>query len=253
MKCSTQASSPLPTPGACSDSCPLSRWCHPTISSSFVPFSSWLQSFPASGSFLRSSFFESGGQSIGVSASASVLAMNIQDWFPLGLTDLISLQSKGLSRVFSNTTVQKHQFFGAQLSVQLLYPYMTTGKTIALTRRTFVGKVMSLLFNMLSAATAKSLQSCPTLRDPIDGSPPGSPIPGIIQARTLEWVAISFSNAWKWKGKVKLLSHVLLLAIPWTAAHQAPPSMEVSRQEYWSGVPLPSPFQVGYLVLILIH
>ena len=92
-----------------------------------------------------------------------------------------------------------------------------------------------------AAAAAKSLQSCPTLWDPIDGSPPGSPIPGILQARTLEWVAISFSNAWKCKGKVKSLSCVRLLATPWTAAYQAPPSMEFSRQEYWSGVPLPSP------------
>ena len=90
-------------------------------------------------------------------------------------------------------------------------------------------------------AAAKSLQSCPTLCDPIDGSPPGSPIPGIFQARTLEWVAISVSNAWKWKVKVKLLSLVRLLATPWTAVHQAPPSMGFSRQEYWSGVPLPSP------------
>ena len=89
-------------------------------------------------------------------------------------------------------------------------------------------------------AAAKSLQSCPTLCDPIDGSPPGSTIPGILQARTLEWVAISFSNAWKWKVKVKSLSRVRLLAIPWTAAYQAPPSMGFSRQEYWSGVPLPS-------------
>ena len=87
---------------------------------------------------------------------------------------------------------------------------------------------------------AKSLQSCPTLCDPIDGSPPGSPIPGILQARTLEWVAISFSNAWKWKVKVKSLSRVLLLATPWTAAYQAPPSMGLSRQKHWSGVPLPS-------------
>ena len=92
-----------------------------------------------------------------------------------------------------------------------------------------------------NAAAAKSLQSCPTLCDPIDGSPPGSPIPGILQARTLEWVAISFSNAWKWKVKVKLLSHVRHFATPWTAAHQAPPSMGFSRQEYWSGLPLPSP------------
>ena len=92
-----------------------------------------------------------------------------------------------------------------------------------------------------AAAAAKSLQSCPNLCDPIDGSPPGSPVPGILQARILEWVVISFSNAWKWKVKVKSLSRVWLLATPWTAAHQAPPSMGFSRQEYWSGVPLPSP------------
>ena len=90
-------------------------------------------------------------------------------------------------------------------------------------------------------ATAKLLQSCPTLCNPIDGSPPGSPIPGILQARTLEWVATSFSNAWKWKVKRKSLSHVRLFATPWTAACQAPPSMGFARQEYWSGVPLPSP------------
>ena len=93
---------------------------------------------------------------------------------------------------------------------------------------------------MCAAAAAKSLQSCPTLCDPIDGSPPGSPIPGILQARTLERVAISFSNAWKWKVKGKSLSHVLLLATPWTAAYQAPPSMGFSRKEYWNGMPLPS-------------
>ena len=91
-----------------------------------------------------------------------------------------------------------------------------------------------------AAAAAKSLQSCPTLCSPIDGSPPGSPIPGILQARTLEWVAISFSNAWKWKVKGKLLSRARLFATPWTAAYQAPPSMGFSRQEYQSGVPLPS-------------
>ena len=90
-----------------------------------------------------------------------------------------------------------------------------------------------------AAAAAKSLQSCPTLCDPIDSSPPGSTVPGILQARTLEWVAISFSNAWKWKVKVKLLSCVRLLATPWTTAYQAPPSMGFPRQEYWSGVPLP--------------
>ena len=95
-----------------------------------------------------------------------------------------------------------------------------------------------------AAAAAKSLQSCLTLCDPRDGSPPGSSVPGILQARTLKWVAISFSNAWKWKVKVKLLSHVWLFTTPWTAAHQAPPSMGFPRQEYWSGVPLPSPGQV---------
>ena len=108
---------PTPTPGACSNSCPLSQWCHPTTSSSVIPFSSSPKSFPASGSFQMSQFFASVGQSIGVSALASVLPMNIQGWFPLGLTDLISLQSKGLSRVFYNTTVQKHQFFDAQSSL----------------------------------------------------------------------------------------------------------------------------------------
>ena len=94
-----------------------------------------------------------------------------------------------------------------------------------------------------AAAAAKSLQSCPTLCDPIDGSPPGSPVPGILQARTLEWVVISFSNAWKGKVKVKSLSRVWLFATPWSAAYQAPPSMGFSRQEYWSGVSLPSPHQ----------
>ena len=94
-------------------------------------------------------------------------------------------------------------------------------------------------FTAAAAAAAKSLQSCPTLCDPIDSSPPVSSVPGILQARTLEWVAISFSNAWKWKVKVKSLSHVQLLVTPWTAAYQTPPSMGFSRQEYWSGVPLP--------------
>ena len=93
----------------------------------------------------------------------------------------------------------------------------------------------------LGAAAAKSLQLCPTLCDPIDGSPPGSPVPGILQAGTLEWIAISFSNAWKWKVEEKSLSHVRLLVPPWTVAHQAPPPMGFSRQEHWSGVPLPSP------------
>ena len=109
---------PSSIPEVYSNSCPLSWWCHPTISSSVIPFFSCLQSFPASGSFPMSHFFASGGQSIGVSASTLVLPMNIRDWFPLAWTGWISLQSKGLSRVFSNTTVKKNQFFGAQLSSQ---------------------------------------------------------------------------------------------------------------------------------------
>ena len=107
-----------------------------------------------------------------------------------------------------------------------------------------IKKIYKLPIIWTGAAAAKSLQSCPTLCDPGDGSPPGSPVPGILQARTLEWVAISFSGAWKWKVKVKSLSRVRLWATPWTAAYQAPPPMGFSRQEYWSGVPLPSPKQV---------
>ena len=113
----TRPPCPLSTPGVYSNSCPLSRWCHPTISSSVIPFSSRLQSFPTSGSFQMNQFFASGGQSIGISASASVFPMNIRDWFPLGLTSWISLKSKELSRVFSNTTIQKHQFVGIWLSL----------------------------------------------------------------------------------------------------------------------------------------
>ena len=108
---------PTPTPRACSNSCPPSQWCHPTISPFFIPFSSFLQSFPSSGSFQMSQFFTSSSQSIGASASALVRPMNIQDWFPLDLTGLISLQSKGLSGVFSNTTVQKRKFFRTWLSL----------------------------------------------------------------------------------------------------------------------------------------
>ena len=115
----TRPPCPSPTPGVYPNSCPLSRWCHPTISSSVVPFSSRLQSFPAWGSFQVSQLFAWGGQSIGVSASASVLPINSQDWSPLGWTGWISLQSKGLSKVFFKTTVQNHQFFAAQLSLYL--------------------------------------------------------------------------------------------------------------------------------------
>ena len=134
-----QASLSIKNPGACSNSCPSSWWCYLTISFSVIPFSSCLRYFPSSGSFPMSQFFASGGQTIGVSASASALPMNIQDWFPLGLTGCISLQSKGLWRVFSNTTVQKHQFFGTQLSSQSNSHIHTwlLGKNIALTRWIF--------------------------------------------------------------------------------------------------------------------
>ena len=134
------------------NSCALSRWCYPDISFSVVLFYFCLQSFPASGFFPVNRLFTSDGQSTGASASESVLWMNIQSLFPLRLTHWISLLSKGLWRVFSNTTVQKHQFFGTQafFIVQLLYSYITTGKTIALIIWTFVCKVMSLLFNMPS-------------------------------------------------------------------------------------------------------
>ena len=145
-----QASLPPLPPRIFSNSCPSSQWCHPTISSSVVHFSSCLQSFPASVSLPMSQLLASGGQRIGASASVSVLPMNIQGWFPLGSTGLISLQSKGLSRVFSSTTGQKHQFFGAHLSLwSNSYLDMTTGKPIALTTWTFVGKMMPLLFNTL--------------------------------------------------------------------------------------------------------
>ena len=147
------------------------------------------------------------------------------DWF-----DLLAVQETLKSLLQHHNSKTSIFRLSAFFTVQLSHPYVTTGKTIALTRRIF-------------AAAAKSLQLCPTLCDPIDSSPPGSPIPGILQSRILEWVAISFSNAWKWKVKVESLSRVRLLATPWTAAYQAPPSMGFSRQEYWSEVPLPSPWR----------
>ena len=138
--------------------CPLSRWCHPTISSSVIPFSR-LQSFPGSGSFQISNFFASGSQSIGVSASTSVLPMDAQDWSPLGWTGWISLQSKGLSRVFPNTTVQKHQFFSTQPSLwSTLTSIPEYWKNYSLTRWTFVGKELSLLFGGLQSDCRQWLQ-----------------------------------------------------------------------------------------------
>ena len=152
----TRPPCPSQTPRVCSNSCPLSQRCHPAISSSVIPFSSCPQSLPASGFFQMSQLFEWGGQSTGISASISVLPMNTQDWSPLGWTGWMSLQSKGLSRVFFNTTLQKHQFFwcSAFFTVQLSHPYMTTGQTIALTRQNFVGQVVSLFFNRLSSPAA---------------------------------------------------------------------------------------------------
>ena len=183
---------PSPTPGVHPNPCPLNRWCHPAISSSLVPFSSCPQSFPASGCFQMSQLFASGGQSIRVSASASVPPMNTQDW-SLGWTRWISLQSKGLSRVFSNTTVQKHQFFGTQLSSQSnshIHTYMTTAETVALTIQTFVDKVMLkrshmfwchffhpiffVLIILLISVPLQSLKHCPSI---ICGLP--SPTPNI--------------------------------------------------------------------------
>ena len=142
----TRLPCPSLSPRACSDSCPLSQWCHPTIIILCHPL--LLQSFPASGSFPMSQFFTSGGQSIGASASASILPMNIQNWFPSGLTGLISSQSKVLSRVFSNTTLWKHHLgCSAFFMIQLSHLRMTTGKIISLNIWTFVSKVMSLFFN----------------------------------------------------------------------------------------------------------
>ena len=148
---------PSPTPGVYSNDCPLSRWCHPTISSSVVPFSSCPQSFLASGAFQMSWLFASGGRSIGVSASTLVLPVNTQDWTPLGWTSWISLQSKGLSRVFSNNSKTSILQCSAFFIVQLSHPNMTTGKIIGLTRWTFVDKTMCVLFNMLSRMVTASL------------------------------------------------------------------------------------------------
>ena len=142
---------PSPTLGTCSSSCPSGWWCHPTMSSSVVPFSSCLQPFLASGSFPMSQFFTSGGQSVGVSALASVLPMNIQDWFPLGWTGWIPLQSKGLFKSLLQHHSSKASILrcSAFFMFQRSHPHMTTGKTIALTRWTFVGKVISLLDSIL--------------------------------------------------------------------------------------------------------
>ena len=169
----TRLPCPSPSPRDCSNSYPLSQWCHPTISSSVAPFFPCPQSFSELGSFPVSWLFISGGQIVGASASASALPMNIQGWFPLGFTDLRSLLSRGLSRVFFITTIEKHQFFNAQPSLWsysyictnhiLLLTSVTTGKTITLTRWTFVGRVMSLLFNTVSRFVIAFFPKCKCL------------------------------------------------------------------------------------------
>ena len=131
-----------------------------------------------------------------------------------------------------------------------LKPAWTSGSSRFTYCWSLAWRILIITLLACAAAAAKSPQSCLTLCDPIDGIPPGSPFPGIPQARTLEWFAISFSNAWTWKVKVKLLSHAQLLATPWTAAHQAPPPMGFSRQEYWSGLPLPSPLACEMSIIV---
>ena len=168
----TRLPCPSLSPRVFSNSCPLGRWCHPTISSFVIPFSSYQQSFPALGSFPTSQFFASGGQSIGASASASVLPMNIQDWFLLGLTGLISLLSKRLWRVLQHHGLKASILWhSAFLMVQLSHPYMTNEKTIPLTIWTFVNKMMSLLFQFSSVT-----QPCPILCNPMNHSTPGLPV-----------------------------------------------------------------------------
>ena len=156
--------------------------------------------------------------------------------FRMDWVDLLAVQGTLKSLLRHHSSKASILRCSAFFIVQLSHPHMTSGKTIALT-----------------AAAAKSLQSCPTLCDPLDGSPPGCPVPGILQARTLEWVAISFSNAWKWKVKMKSLSRVQLFSTPWTTAYQAPPSMGFSRQEYWSGLPLPSPIALTRRAFIFLR
>ena len=187
---------PSPTPRAYSNSCPSLRWCHPTISSSVVPFSSFLQSFPASGSFPMSQFFASGGQSIGVSASASVLPMNIQDWFPFKMDwlDLLAIQGtlKSLLQYHSSeASILRHSAF---LIVQFSHPYMTIWKTTALTRWTFVGKVMSLLFKMLSRLIIAFLpRSKPVLISWLQ-----SPSIVILEPQKIKSVTVSQSVCHEW-------------------------------------------------------
>ena len=236
----TRLPCPSPIPGACSNSCPLSQWCHPIISSSVVPFSSCLQSFPASESFPMSQFFTSGDQNIGVSASASVLPMNIQHWFPVGLTAWISLRSKGLSRVLSSTTVQKASILpcSAFFTVHFSYPYMTAGKTIALTIWTFVSEVMSLFFNMLSMLVIAFLPRNKRLL--------------ISWLQSPSAVMLEPKKKWNWKSLswVRLCEHMDCSIPGFPVHHQLPELAET--HVHWVGdaiqlsQPLSSPFPSAF-------
>ena len=192
-------------PGMYSNSCPLSQWCYLAVSSSATPLSFCLQSFLTSGSFPTSWLFTSGGQSIGALTSASVLPMNIQDWFPLGMTGLISLLSRGLSRVFSSTTVWKHKFFSAQLS-SWSNSHICTQKNHSFDYRDLCWQVMSLLFNSLSRFVIAFLPR------------------SMVLHTAFSWVQLSMT--------------------PWTTALQTPLSMGFPRQEYWSGYPFLSPWDL---------
>ena len=236
----TRPPCPPPTLEAYSNSCPLSRWCHPTISSSVVPFSSCPQSFPASRSFQMSQLFPSDGQSTGV----SVLPMNIQDWYPLGWTGWISLLSNGLSRVFSNATFQNNQFFGAQPSSTHIHTWLMGKNYITLTRRTFVGKVMSLLFNMLSRlvivfffffpkeqasfnfmAAVTVCSNFATICDPMDPRNSLSQNTVVGNPSLLQGIFPT--------QRSNQVSHIAGRLFTSWATREA--------QEYWSGLPIPSP------------
>ena len=190
---------PSPIPGAYSNSCPSCQWRHPNITSSVIPFSSCLQSFPSSGSFPINRFFPSGGQIIGVSASTSVLPMNTQDWCPLGWTGWISLQFQGTPKSLLQHHSSKASILqgSAFFTVQLSHPYMTTGKTIALTTWTFIGKVISLLFNMLSRLVIAFLPRSKHLLISWLQSPPAVILePKKIKSLTVSIVSLLFAMKW---------------------------------------------------------
>ena len=223
------------SPGVCSNSWPANQWCYLTISSFEVPFSFSISFFQHQDLF-QCQLFTSGGESIGVSASASVLPVKSQGWFPLGLTSLISLHSKGLLRVFSSTTIQKHQFISAQPSLWYNSHICTwlLEKTIALTIWTFVSKMMFLLFNMLSLLWL-SFQGASIFLISLLWSPSAV----IFEPNEVKFVLTSIFSLFIWH-EVMLFSRVRLFVTPWTIAYQDPPFMGFSRQGYWSGLPFPS-------------